>query len=49
MLHLQHPSTEHAKRDHANSDRSLLQDQFRERLELLLVLREDKHVCCYWV
>jgi hypothetical protein len=27
MLHFQHPTTEHPKRDHANSDRALLQNQ----------------------
>jgi hypothetical protein len=36
------------KRDHANSDRALLQDQLRKRLELLLVLCEDKHVRYFW-
>jgi hypothetical protein len=44
MLHFQHPTTEHPKRDYANSDRSLLQDQPDRGLELVLVLCEGRHV-----
>jgi hypothetical protein len=44
MLHFQYSQAKHTKRSYANSDRALLQDEFRERLELVLVLREGGHV-----
>jgi hypothetical protein len=49
VLHLQHLSTKYAKRDHANSDRSLLQDKFHRGLEFVLVLRQGGHVCDSWL
>jgi hypothetical protein len=44
MLHFQYSQEKYTKRFYANSDRTLLQDKFRERLELVLVLREGGYV-----
>jgi hypothetical protein len=47
MLHFQHSQTKYTKRAYANSDRALLQDELRERLEFVLVLREGGTVPGY--
>jgi hypothetical protein len=49
MLHFQHSQTKYTKRAYVNSDRALLQDKLRERLELVLVLREGGHVYSSWL
>jgi hypothetical protein len=41
MLYFQHPTTEHPKRDHANLDYALLQNQPHRRLELVLDVKVD--------
>jgi hypothetical protein len=49
MLHIQYSQAEYMKGAYANSDRALLQDKFRKRLELLLVLCEGRHVYDSWL
>jgi hypothetical protein len=49
MLHFQHSQRKYTKRAYTNSDRALLQDELRERLELVLVLREGGHVYSSWL
>jgi hypothetical protein len=40
VLHLEHPKAEFTKRSYSNSTPPLQQDEFLQRLELILVLRE---------
>jgi hypothetical protein len=49
MLHFQYSQVEYTKGAYVNSDCALLQDKFRERLELLLVLFEGRHVYNSWL